>query len=310
MWKMYTRTSHGGGSSDYWEGVWEHDQAFVAGPQNDRICENQGSLWRLMQPRVLPDRVFLEGGCGPANWARYFHQRGYRTLALDFAPRTVERVRALAPDADVRLGDITALPVGDGSVHSYYSGGVVEHFESGPEPALQEARRVLAADGWFFCSVPDASTLRRRFTFRPEGPLPAREVGGTFADTAPPGMTFFQYAFTQQEFTERLERAGFRVESTFGYALIWGLMEIPGVDWLVRKLTARRPRPAAPGAGHGDGAADAQGAPDRARRQGASRRLIERVVFHEDTTLPLLGPVLAAMLEHCSNMRMYVARPR
>jgi len=157
---MYNRNAQSGSTKAFWDDLWDQATSFVTGPENDRVCESQGSLWRLMHERMVPNRLFLEAGCGPANWARYFHERGYRTLAVDFAERTVERVRALAPQLDVRISDVTDLPLPDGSVHACYSGGVVEHFETGPEIALREARRVMAPGGWFFCSVPDSNAIR------------------------------------------------------------------------------------------------------------------------------------------------------
>jgi SAM-dependent methyltransferase len=310
MWKMYNRNAQSGSTKDFWEHVWDEASTFVTGTENDRVCENQGPLWRLMRERVSPDRLFLEAGCGPANWARYFHERGYQTLAVDFADRTVERVRKLAPQLDVRVGDVTNLPLPDGSVHSYYSGGVVEHFESGPEPALREARRVLAPDGWFFCSVPDSNVIRTQLSFRLNKPHPARKVWETRVEPVPDDLAFFQYTFTRQEFIERLEAAGFVVEQDFGFSLLWGLMEIPGMEWTVqtsRRLLNGRARhstevPVSTSGSNGHSIHTPVKSP--------ARRAFERVLLQEDTSIPVVGPVVAKLREHCSNMRMYVARPR
>jgi SAM-dependent methyltransferase len=229
----------------------------------------------------------------------------------------VERVRALEPTVDIRLGDVTAMPVADGSVHTYYSGGVVEHFESGPEPALREARRVMAPDGWLFCSVPDASTLRTRLVFHTKSTYAAaRKVPGTITEPVADDLAFFQYAFSKDEFISRLEAAGFKVEETIGYSLLWGLMEIPGVARLVRasqKALGKR-RPVSANGAHSNGT-EATAANGHASRpsggiKGTLRAAINRLVFQEDTGIPVAGSALALALEHCSNLRMYVARPR
>jgi SAM-dependent methyltransferase len=312
MWKMYNRKVPSGSTSAFWDQVWDSGDSLVGGHENDRICDNQGPLSRLMKRHVRPDRLFLEGGCGPANWARHFHQRGYRTVGVDFAERTVQKVRALAPGFDVRVGDVTALPFDDGSVHSYYSGGVVEHFESGPEPALREARRVMASDGRFLCSVPDSNLIRRQILFRLSS---AREVFETRVEPPPEDLSFFQYTFTEEEFTARLEQAGFVVDETFGYALLWGLMEFPGVEWLVhasKRMLGRRgvlPPNGVPDA-CADPAGSGKGVDDGGVRQGPVRRALERVLLLEDTSIPVIGSIIGTMREYCSNMRMYVARPR
>ena len=317
MWKMYSRNQHAGSSSDFWDESWEADGSIVEGPENDRICENHGSLWRLLDRVVRPDRLFLEGGCGCATWVRYFAARGHKALGIDFAERTVRRLNAKAPYADIRVGDITAFPLADGSVHSYYSGGVVEHFETGPEPALREAHRVLAKDGWFLCSIPDASTLRTRLIYPLQGQGTAawgcavRKVAGTQSDAPPAGFRFYQYLFGREEFRRRLEATGFEVVEDYGYSLIWGLTEIPGIGGLLRSATAsRRSKGAAVdqlsvAAG---GSPSLSGGPSRLKMW--VRGLVERVALKEDTNTPLIGGPLKFALEHCSNMRMFVARPR
>jgi SAM-dependent methyltransferase len=274
--------------------------------------------------KLRPDGLFLEGGCGQAQWVSYFARRGYRVVGIDFAERTVARVKRAAPELDVRVGDITRLPFADGEVHSYYSGGVVEHAEGGPEAALREARRVIAPGGWFLCSVPDESALRRRL-FRAsrteradlDPALAVARVERTVTETPPPGMEFFQYAFTQEEFTRRLEEAGFAVEATFGYGLVWGLMELPRFQALYRGAFAGaralkqrlRGGPAA-GASAPSAAAAAESngaAPAHARGLGGWLR---QVLIKEDRGAFLAGPAIGLLCEYCSNMRMFVARPR
>jgi SAM-dependent methyltransferase len=323
MLKMYLRAHHAGGTGEFWDDTWEGSGAFVPIDQIERICRNQGGIARAIDRCLVPGRLFLEGGCGPAHWVRYYQRRGHRVLGIDFAARTVERVRELYPEIDVRQGDVQALPLEDGSVHTYYSGGVVEHFEEGPDRALAEARRVIAPDGWFLCSVPDASPLRTRWLYRGPGldgegtrthPLarPVREPG---VDTSPPsGTTFYQYAFTEAELGERLERAGFSVEETFCYSLLWGLFEIPRVEDLnaLAVAGARALRGAFGRGRHAVSSSSATAGAPAAMGPGPKgvRALVERIVFQEDTSVPVIGPAVGWLLERCANMRMFVARPR
>src|SRR5207253_10249607 len=63
-------------------------------------------------------------------------------------------------------------------------------------------------------------------------------VDRTVEEPPPAGMSFFQYAFTEEDFAARLERAGFVVERTFGYGLLWGLMELPRFQQLYQRSFA------------------------------------------------------------------------
>lgn len=320
MLKMYQGQSSSSSSPEFWDESWAQNE-LAAVLANRRVAEND-PVHSLLLEKLRPDGLFLEGGCGQAQWVKYFSDRGYRAVGIDFAARTVDNVRRLAPELDVRVGNILALPFADGEVQAYYSGGVVEHFESGPEPALREARRVLRRDGWFLCSVPDESFLRRRLFARGQTertdlapPLAVRRIE-RIADEPPlDGYQFFQYAFREDEFRRRLEDAGFSVERTFGYSLIWGLAELPhfrtlydGAFELAKMLRARlHSAPAsAPSKDRGDGHDDRDGHASN----GGVGDFLRRVLVKEDRTAPMLGPLVGLLCERFSNMRMYVARPR
>jgi SAM-dependent methyltransferase len=293
--KMFQRQLSAGSTPEFWDTAWDATASDLS--SEDAFCE-ENALHALFSDKLRPDRLFLEGGCGPGHWLRYFHRRGYRVVGLDFAPRAVERLQRALPGADVRLGDIERLPFADGEIHAYYSGGVVEHDESGPEVALREARRVLADDGWFLCSVPDTSPLRN-ILYRKDRTLRrdmaeemvVTRVAQTRPESPPEGMHFFQYVFSPDEFSGRLSDAGFEVTAHFGYALAWGMMEIPGMTALSRRLLERRSAgSSAPPPSTAAVASPGEATP-RHRRVGT--RILRR-----------------ALLQHMSNMRMYVARPR
>lgn len=318
MLKMYQEQSSSGSSSEFWDACWEPRQLaeFLA---DARVVEND-PIYPLLVEKLRPEGLFLEGGCGPAQLVKYFSDRRYRVVGVDFAERTIERLRQVAPELDLRVADIMALPFADGEVHSYYSGGVVEHIESGPEPALDEARRVLADDGWFLCSVPDASSLRQRLFARGrtdrhdlEPSLVVTRVAHTVAEPPPDGLEFFQYAFTTEEFTKLLENAGFTVDHTFGYNFIWGLMEVPGFRAvhdtalaLARSLRDRlRPPTREPSSAP---VTPSISAPPMLATPGEGG-FWRRALLKEDRTTPLLGPLIDYACEHTASMRMYVARP-
>jgi SAM-dependent methyltransferase len=322
MLKMYEgRAPSAGSTPEYWDSNWEQNELAKV-LADERIATND-PVHAVLVEKARPDGLFLEGGCGQAQWVKYFAARGYRAVGIDFANRTIERIKQVAPALDVRVGNILALPFADGEVHTYYSGGVVEHFEGGPEAALAEARRVLRADGWFLCSVPDESFLRKllfRAARTDRGDLDPHllvaRVDHTAEEPAPPEMSFFQYAFTEEEFSARLHDAGFVVERTFGYGLVWGLMELPQFQQLYRRSfeAAARLRDLArarSGGGAQMPASDGGDVPASSRdRTGGAADWLRRALIREDRTTPLVGPLIDVMCQYLSNMRMFVARPR
>src|SRR5947207_14256799 len=143
MLKMYSsHTTQIGGSPEFWEENWA-DQ--VSEPQL-RFCAAD-PLKPLFERYTHSGAVMLEGGCGMGQYVFYYAARGVRVVGLDFAGRTLACVHARYPNLTLCAGDVSALPFRDNSFDTYYSGGVVEHFEAGAEKALYEARRVLRPGG-------------------------------------------------------------------------------------------------------------------------------------------------------------------
>jgi SAM-dependent methyltransferase len=320
MLKMYMRGAHAGGDSEFWDEQWNIQDLVRQLADAERICRN-GPVARFLEPAAKPGRLFLEGGCGLGHWVKFFHDRGCQSVGIDYAERTVARIREADRSLDVRVGDIRSLPFKDGEVHTYLSNGVVEHFEDGPEPALREAHRVMAKDGLFFCSVPDASWLRERVLFRnasealgvERGTLRVRRVAETREEKPANDWQFFQYAFSVDEFTDRLRRAGFEVLSAEGESVLFGVFEIPGVQPAYEMLfsAARKLRDLRRGAEPATSTAPvarAEVSLPPAESRGL-RGFVERALFREDPSTPIVGPLVHALAERMSNMRMYVARP-
>lgn len=317
-WKIYQPDVAPAGTPRFWDDNWQRMELSSL-RDHVRRCEAD-PLLPLFLETLRPERLFLEGGCGQAQWVRYFSERGYRAVGVDFAERTVEAVRALVPGLDVRVGNVLSLPFADGEIHTYYSGGVVEHFEAGPEPALREARRVIADDGWFLCSVPDESLLRN-LLYRAEASPAPRPGAGRFvrrvlrseAEPAPAGVSFYQYAFSPAEFTALLNQAGFAVVRNFSTGLLWGLMELPhapaildAATRLKRRLSGRAQAPDSEAQKEPPtrSADESRGGPS------PSGGALRRALLLEDPSVPVVGPLARLVRERVGNMRMYVARPR
>lgn len=199
-----------------------------------RSCDRDDGVQLAL--RYLPSRGrILEAGAGSGRVVRYLHDRGYEITGYELSREAVEQVNESQPDLDVRVGDISALPVPDGYYAGLLSFGLVEHFIAGPEAALHEHFRVLAPGGLAIITVPSYNGLRRvkppvswlmrslrprqnnflrRFFGRP--PLERRRrdrLGATDFryHVYQQGGEFFEYRFRPKEFEAVVVAAGFRI---------------------------------------------------------------------------------------------------
>jgi SAM-dependent methyltransferase len=289
MLKMYHKQDHAGSTPDYWEDTWaaseyERSVAFCA----------IDPLRPLFEKYLRPDSLMLEGGCGIGNYVTYYSQLGYKVVGLDFAQRALTTLRSRQPDTLLCAGDVSNLPFADESFDLYYSGGVVEHFESGSTPSLIEARRVLKQDGVLLISVPYYSPLRRLLTPLKTSewrrvPMPAVET-----NNSPGDLKFFQYAYQTREFETMLADAGLKTIEKQGYAVIWGLYELPFVKT---------------NGGETPGGGGASITDDRTSSVPAQPSLLKRLVVSEDSSVPVLGAGVKIMRWAAANMMMYVCVP-
>jgi len=285
---MYHADADVGGSAIFWEHAWSdgsYDDAL-------KFCEID-PLRPLLQRYAKLGCRMLEGGCGRGQYVVYYTARGCRVVGLDFARDALARLRARQPDLPLCVGDVSALPFRKDSFDVYYSGGVVEHFEEGPEVALQEARRVLRPNGVLLVSVPYLSPLRRVLSgvYRKD----RRFVETLRSDHHNGPRRFYQYAFTRQEFEGILRQNGFRIEFVQGYAILWGLSEFPGFSKLLRLATRSRRVVSLEGPASGDAT------PERKHSSA-----LKRLLVGEDKNVMLVGRAIPLLQWACANMMMYV----
>jgi ubiquinone/menaquinone biosynthesis C-methylase UbiE len=127
------------------------------------ICEGfeeaqQGevSFNKAKQVRLLgasPGLRILDAGCGRGETVVACARAGAEVAGIDYSEAAVELTREMLaeiqPDAEIRVGSVTALPWPDGSFDRVQFSDVIEHLDpSQTVPALSEFRRVLKPGGY------------------------------------------------------------------------------------------------------------------------------------------------------------------
>ena len=143
--------------SDYWDEKWE-ELSF----DNSVRYAKYYKQYRIMKAFSNANKPIIEGGCGLSQWVYVMHQERYPIVGVDYAQNTVNRISSMHPELSVEYGDVFNLKYSSNFFGTYFSWGVVEHFESGPQPILKEAFRVLDQGGVLLISVPWLSPARRK----------------------------------------------------------------------------------------------------------------------------------------------------
>lgn len=108
--------------------------------------------------RLPPGATVVDVGCGTARAVAELAEHGAHAIGVDLDPAMLAAARRRFPDIDVRAGDATALPLGDGQAHGYRADKVY-HVLPDPHAALAEACRVLAPGGRIALLGQDWDTL-------------------------------------------------------------------------------------------------------------------------------------------------------
>lgn len=268
-----------------------------------------------------PTGAILEGGCGLGQYVVYYENLGYDIYGLDWVSKPLRRIKQHQGRVKVLTGDVLRLPFKSKSFKAYYSGGVVEHFEGGPSPALREAHRVLDDGGLLLITVPYLNAKRRLEDFlsavvtgrrlRPAKSVNGVELvyqvqDGPRSDTTHvDGYHFHEYMFTRREFTRVLEQVGFRVVRAHGVSIQWGFMELPWVRGLYKRLRSDRPNREAP-LKVGRERLRLEGPSVRFR--GGARSLLKDLLISESSDRLMAKPLLWALRPLVGHLILFVCQ--
>jgi SAM-dependent methyltransferase len=187
-------------NKDYWTKRWSDIPA-------DRPMENRDAYplkYAELTVRAK-DGPILEAGCGAGRILRYYKDRGYDIIGMDFIQTAVDKLKAIDPELRVEVGDITNLAYPNESFRYVLAFGLYHNLEYDRlDQALSETKRVLMKGG-LVCASFRADNIQTRLTdwladYR------ARKAGG---DTG--GRSFHKLNLTHSEYTSLFKRAGFEV---------------------------------------------------------------------------------------------------
>src|SRR5687768_14192139 len=98
------------GSSERWGPLWGARPADWALSEDQQVPTYQEALRRV---GLAPGDQVLDVGCGVGAFLRLVAERGGRPFGLDASQALLELARQRVPEADLRVGDMEALPYAD-----------------------------------------------------------------------------------------------------------------------------------------------------------------------------------------------------
>jgi SAM-dependent methyltransferase len=126
------------GSAERWGPLWGARPADWALSEDQQIPTYEDALSRV---GLEPGQLVLDVGCGVGSFLRLVADRGARAFGLDASEALLEVARSRLADADLRVGDMEALPFDD-DTFDLVTGFSSFFFANDIVVALREAGRV------------------------------------------------------------------------------------------------------------------------------------------------------------------------
>lgn len=105
----------------------------------------------------------IEAGCGAGRILRYYHDRGYDIVGMDYIDVAINKLKEFDPTLKVEVGDITNLKYADQSFKYVLAFGLYHNLEHGLELAVKETSRILETGG-AVCASFRADNIQTRCT--------------------------------------------------------------------------------------------------------------------------------------------------
>jgi len=147
----------------------------------------------------------LEAGCGAGRILRYYHNRGYDILGIDFIDVAIKKLKELDPTLQAEVGDITNLEHADHSFKYVLAFGLYHNLQHGLDKAILETHRVLEKDG-LVCASFRADNIQTRLTDYFADREAKKRNGAVMT------RSFHKINLTRSEYEQLFTRAGFTID--------------------------------------------------------------------------------------------------
>lgn len=188
------------GVKEYWASRWEDIPA-------DNPMENAEAYPLKYAEMTINDKEgkIIEAGCGAGRILRYYHDRGYNIMGMDYIDVAIDKLKGVDSTLKVGVGDITNLEYGDQSFKHMLAFGLYHNLETGLDKAIQETYRVLEKKG-SVCASFRADNIQTRLTdWLADRKLKAQGIKGA-------NQAFHKMNLTRREYVELFTNVGFKVD--------------------------------------------------------------------------------------------------
>ncbi len=139
----------------------------VQGDENfvPEIGEKNDSGWMILnflKSHIRNKGKILDAGCGEGRFARYFIEKGFNLIGMDFSEEYVRLAKKKIGKGKFVVGSVTNIPFKDNSFDYIFTVDVLQHVPD-LRQALSELYRVLKKEGVLIVVDKNKFGLHRRY---------------------------------------------------------------------------------------------------------------------------------------------------
>ena len=185
-------------NEDYWHDRWKNIK--VDDPiKNEKIYPIKFSNMIINNK----DQKILEAGCGAGRILRYYHNKNFRIVGIEFIKSAVEKLRLIDKSLDAREGNILNLDFSNNFFDVVLSFGLYHNFQGDDlSKSLRETYRVLKNEGKL-CASFRADNIQEKI------------IDFINNDKSSEKKEFHKMNLKKKEFIKLLEENGFVIENVF-----------------------------------------------------------------------------------------------
>ena len=189
------------GNKDYWAKRW----ADIPADQPMDNADKYPLKYALLTVNEKDGKI-LEAGCGAGRIVRYFNDRGYDIIGIDFIEEAIRKLKAEDPKVQAEAGDITNLQFKDDMFKYILAFGLYHNLEHGLNKAIAETFRVLKKGGSVCASfrADNVQTKLNDWVANYRGSHGKKDK-----------KQFHKVNLTRAECVDLFERGGFQIENVF-----------------------------------------------------------------------------------------------